>query len=168
MMWKVIKGRVVYKTPLGWVLTHFQDTSLTMLSLPAEELEPIVASFPAGSLPEREMGILAGWLEAFFARRPQELPLEIAPAGTEFSQKVWEATRLIPYGQTRSYSWIAEKLGSPRAQRAVGGALRRNPLPLVIPCHRVIRADGALGGFGGSEPQKLKIKEKLLAWEVSP
>lgn len=165
-MWKIIQRRVVYNTPLGLILAHFQDTSLTRLSLPEQELAPVLAAFPAGSLPKREIELLSAWLEAYFSRQQAQLPLSVAPHGTTFCQKVWRATCQIPFAQTRSYSSLAEAIGLPQGQRAVGGALRRNPLPLVIPCHRVIRADGALGGYGGSMPQRLKIKEKLLAWEV--
>jgi O-6-methylguanine DNA methyltransferase len=80
---------------------------------------------------------------------------------TPFRRRVLEATRAIPYGETASYREIASRIGSPRAARAVGGAQNRNPLPLVIPCHRVIGADGSLVGFGGG----LKLKSFLLDLE---
>jgi methylated-DNA-[protein]-cysteine S-methyltransferase len=82
---------------------------------------------------------------------------------TLFEWKVFAATLTIPIGQTRSYQWIANKVGSPKAVRAVGQALRKNPYPVIIPCHRVIRQDGSLGGYCGKlgHPKK----EKLLALE---
>jgi O-6-methylguanine DNA methyltransferase len=83
----------------------------------------------------------AGELDTF------DLPLEMG--GTEFQQRVWSALRTIPYGQTRSYSEIAGQIGAPRAVRAVGAANGRNPIPIVVPCHRVIGANGSLTGFGG-------------------
>ena len=80
---------------------------------------------------------------------------------TPFQKKVWEAVKTIPYGETRSYKWVAENIGNPRAARAVGQALKRNPLPGIIPCHRVIRSDGSLGGFS----RGLKKKRDLLRAE---
>jgi len=80
---------------------------------------------------------------------------------TRFQQNVWRMVRNIPCGETRSYGWVAKQLGLPRAARAVGQALARNPVPIVIPCHRVIGSDGNLGGFGGG----VKIKKFLLHLE---
>jgi methylated-DNA-[protein]-cysteine S-methyltransferase len=73
---------------------------------------------------------------------------------TPFEQVVWEATRSIPYGETRTYTWVAKAAGDPRAVRAVGQALGRNPLPVVVPCHRVLAADGSLGGFAAGPAMK--------------
>lgn len=89
---------------------------------------------------------------------PGELDLSEA---TSFQRRVWQATRLIPYGETRSYLWVAEQTGRPAAVRAVGQALGKNPLPVIVPCHRVIAADGSLGGFTGG----LKMKRRLLELE---
>jgi methylated-DNA-[protein]-cysteine S-methyltransferase len=91
---------------------------------------------------------------------PDELDL---PQATTFQRKVWEITRLIPYGETRSYSWVAEQLGKAGAVRAVGRALARNPLPIITPCHRVVEKDGTLGGYSGG----VEIKEYLLQLEAS-
>lgn len=82
---------------------------------------------------------------------------------TRFQQDVWAITKNIPYGQTRSYGWVAVQLGKPKAMRAVGQALGRNPLPIIIPCHRVVRSDGGLGGFSGG----LDMKKLLLRLEKS-
>jgi len=99
--------------------------------------------------------------EYFAGKRSQfELPLE--PRGTEFQKKVWGSLRRIPFGTTRSYMEIARAIGSPRACRAVGSATGKNPLPIVVPCHRVVGANGALTGFGGG----LETKSKLLALEA--
>lgn len=87
----------------------------------------------------------------------------LAPAGTEFQQQVWQALLSIPYGQTRSYREIAEAVGRPRAYRAVGMANNRNPIAVIIPCHRVIGAQGKLIGYAGG----LKVKEMLLNLERS-
>lgn len=80
---------------------------------------------------------------------------------SKFQQEVWNEVRNIPYGKTRSYKWIAERIGQPQAVRAVGQALGRNPVPIVIPCHRVIRSDGNMGGFRGG----LSMKKLLLHME---
>jgi len=91
---------------------------------------------------------------------PDELDLSQA---TTFQRKVWEITKLIPYGETRSYTWVAEQIGKPGAVRAVGQALARNPLPIIIPCHRVVASDGKLGGYSGG----LEMKRRLLYLEAA-
>ena len=91
-------------------------------------------------------------LGEYFAgvRRQFSFPLEVR--GTEFQCRVWDVLTRIPYGETRSYGWVAECLGQPRAVRAVGAANGRNPLPIVVPCHRVIGSTGQLTGYGGGLP----------------
>jgi len=91
---------------------------------------------------------------------PDELDFSGA---TPFQRQVWEETRLIPYGETRSYAWVARQVGKPKAARGIGQAMASNPLPIIIPCHRVIASDGKLGGFGGG----LEMKRQLLALEVA-
>ncbi len=88
--------------------------------------------------------------------------LDIAPA-TSFQRQVWAATRLIPFGETRTYNWVAQQIKRPKAIRAVGQALGKNPLPIIIPCHRVIASDGKLRGFKGG----LEMKGRLLRLENS-
>lgn len=100
-------------------------------------------------------------LEEYFAGRRQSFHLPLAPEGTSFQRMVWQALIEIPYGETVSYGELARRIGRPQASRAVGLANGANPLPIVIPCHRVIGADGSLTGFGGG----LDIKRKLLALE---
>jgi methylated-DNA-[protein]-cysteine S-methyltransferase len=98
-------------------------------------------------------------LDEYFARRRSRFDLELAPRGTAFQRQVWAALQEIPYGETRSYRDIARQLGSPKAVRAVGGANGRNPIAVVIPCHRVIAADGSLGGYGGGLDRKRLLLE---------
>jgi methylated-DNA-[protein]-cysteine S-methyltransferase len=100
------------------------------------------------------------YFSAHKANFPDELDLSRA---TAFQREVWEITRLIPYGETRSYTRVAEQIGKPRAARAVGQALARNPLPIIIPCHRVVASDGRLGGYS----MGLEIKKYLLHLEAS-
>lgn len=101
-------------------------------------------------------------LEAYFAGDLLEFDLAIAPEGTPFQQRVWSALRAIPYGETVSYGDVARTIGEPKAVRAVGAANGRNPISIVIPCHRVVGADGTLIGYGGG----LERKRWLLAHET--
>jgi O-6-methylguanine DNA methyltransferase len=101
-------------------------------------------------------------LEGYFAGALTKFHEPIAFAvGTPFQQKSWKALTTIPYGETRSYRWLAEKVGSPKGYRAVGMANHHNPIPIIVPCHRVVQADGTLGGYGGG----LDVKRKLLRLE---
>lgn len=100
-------------------------------------------------------------LSEYFSGRRREFSLPLRPAGTEFQRAVWQQLELIPYGRTISYGALAAALGNPQASRAVGAANGRNPLPIVIPCHRVIGASGSLTGFGGG----LERKKTLLNLE---
>ena len=100
-------------------------------------------------------------LKEYFAGKRKAFDLPLSPQGTPFQAEVWRALSEIPYGETASYREIAEKIGRPRACRAVGMACRRNPLPIIIPCHRVIGKDGSLTGYEGG----LAVKECLLRLE---
>jgi len=100
-------------------------------------------------------------LQEYFHGKRKTFQLPLAPKGTDFQQKVWEALRKIPYGSTCSYKDVAIKIGNINACRAVGMANNRNPIPIIIPCHRVIGTNGKLVGYGGG----LKIKEMLLKIE---
>jgi methylated-DNA-[protein]-cysteine S-methyltransferase len=100
-------------------------------------------------------------LRAYFAGELETFDLPLAPEGTPFQQTVWNELCKIPYGQTVSYGDLARRIGNPNASRAVGLANGSNPIPIVIPCHRVIGSNGKLTGYGGGLP----IKEKLLALE---
>lgn len=100
-------------------------------------------------------------LQAYFAGARQAFDLPLAPCGTRFQCEVWEALATIPFGETWSYRDLAKRIGNPAATRAVGAANGRNPIPIVLPCHRVIGADGSLTGFGGG----LETKAFLLRLE---
>lgn len=93
-------------------------------------------------------------LDAYFGRELRDFDLPLSPQGTSFQQHVWAALQTIPFGETRSYAQIAELIRTPKAVRAVGAANGRNPIPIVIPCHRVIGSNGKLTGFGGGLPLK--------------
>jgi len=100
-------------------------------------------------------------LQAYFRGEPKEFELPLALVGTPFQLRVWQRLREIPYGETISYGQLAREIGRPEASRAVGLANGSNPIPIIIPCHRVIGSNGKLTGYGGGLP----IKEKLLAFE---
>ncbi len=100
-------------------------------------------------------------LTAYFDGRRPDFALPLKPIGTDFQRRVWRTLAAIPYGETRSYRWLAETIDAPKAVRAVGAANGANPLPIILPCHRVIGADGSLTGFGGG----IETKRYLLALE---
>jgi methylated-DNA-[protein]-cysteine S-methyltransferase len=100
-------------------------------------------------------------LREYFSGKRTGFDLPLAPEGTAFQKSVWKQLQEIPYGETISYGELARRVGNPKASRAVGSANGKNPIPIVIPCHRVIATGGGLGGFGGGLP----TKEKLLALE---
>lgn len=100
-------------------------------------------------------------LEEYFRGEREQFTLKLNPRGTSFQQSVWKELLQIPYGETRSYKQVAERIGNPSASRAVGMANNKNPIFIIVPCHRVIGATGKLVGYGGG----LDIKEKLLGLE---
>jgi methylated-DNA-[protein]-cysteine S-methyltransferase len=100
-------------------------------------------------------------LEEYFAGKRRKFTVKLDPAGTDFQTRVWNALRTIPFGETRSYGQIADQIGSRKAVRAVGAANGANPLSIIVPCHRVIGANGKLTGFAGG----LDVKARLLALE---
>ena len=140
-------------SPLGRLRLTEEGGALTRLDFVEDEpLRP--PETPLLIQAERELG-------EYFSGTRRDFDLPLAPQGTDFQRRVWRALRDIPYGQTRSYAQLAAAAGAPRACRAVGGANGRNPLPILIPCHRVIAADGRLAGFSAG----LERKEALLELE---
>ncbi|MCL2662279.1 MAG: methylated-DNA--[protein]-cysteine S-methyltransferase [Oscillospiraceae bacterium] len=105
--------------------------------------------------------IAAMQLDEYFAGKRKKFDIPINPHGTAFQLSVWKALQAIPYGKTRSYKQIAQAIGNPKACRAVGLANNKNPIWIIIPCHRVIGADGSLTGYGGG----INMKKKLLEIE---
>ncbi|HBT76686.1 MAG TPA: methylated-DNA--[protein]-cysteine methyltransferase [Planctomycetaceae bacterium] len=112
----------------------------------------------------RETGLIgkaAEQLKEYLAGERTDFELPLAPAGTPFQMAVWSALRQVPYGATRSYGQIANAIGKPTASRAVGGANNRNPIAIIVPCHRIIGADGSLTGYAGG----MDLKRRLLDLE---
>ena len=118
--------------------------------------EPGAHAVP-GAASDAALAAAAVQLREYFAGHRRDFELPLAPAGTAFQRAVWQALAKIPYGQTCSYAELARAIGRPKAVRAVGAANGRNPLPIVLPCHRVIGADGSLTGFGGGLPTKVAL-----------
>jgi methylated-DNA-[protein]-cysteine S-methyltransferase len=121
------------------------------------------------SVPSKEQWVLMAAvdsLQRYFDGSGMEVAIPLAPSGTPFQCTVWRVLLTIPYGETRSYGWVAERLGMKCGARAVGGACGSNPIPIIIPCHRVIASDGAIGGYsGGWRGKGISIKRRLLALE---
>lgn len=146
-------------SPVGRLLLAGDDDALKLISFPkdryARSAEP---DWRQDDGPFRE---IVRQLGAYFAGDLTDFDLPLDPRGTPFQLAVWRALRTIPYGETRSYGQLAKAIGRPTASRAVGAANGANPLPIVVPCHRVIGSTGKLTGFGGGLP----IKAALLTLE---
>lgn len=147
-------------TPIGELLLAGQDGALSMIGFPkgAMRRDPE----PDWIYNEKPLAKARQQLQEYFAgeRREFDLPLELS--GTEFQVSVLKALQQIPYGETVSYGEVAKRIGRPKAMRAVGAANGRNPIPIVVPCHRVIGSSGDMTGFGGG----IDTKEALLRLEA--
>ena len=151
-----------FPTEMGWVGVLASENGLRKTTLPqatAYEAHLLLGdeSDDAFWFPDA-LAEITEQLQRYYAGEPVTFTesLDINQA-TEFQLRVWEATRQIPYGETRSYQQIAQNIGQPQAARAVGQALKENPLPVIIPCHRVIGQDGDSGGFSGGLETKLAL-----------
>jgi methylated-DNA-[protein]-cysteine S-methyltransferase len=148
------------ETPIGRLLIGGDGEAVRIIAFPKNgrprDPQPGWIEGSTGAIEET-----ARQLREYFAGRRREFELPLAPEGTQFQKSVWRELQGIPYGRTISYGELARRIGNPKASRAVGAANGANPIPIVIPCHRVIGANGKLTGFGGGLP----IKEKLLHLE---
>jgi methylated-DNA-[protein]-cysteine S-methyltransferase len=146
-------------SPVGRLLLAGNDGFLSVLWFQsgARPMSP----HPAWRRDEAPLRLAIRELNEYFAGRLQQFSLALQPEGTDFQKRVWKELQQIPYGETISYGRLAERIGNPKASRAVGLANGANPISIVVPCHRVIGANGKLTGYGGG----LSIKEKLLALE---
>lgn len=151
---------ITIATPLGPAILSATGGALSTLHLGVPGQTNAVSELNAGTA--AVLTDTARQLAEYFAGRRTAFDLPLAPAGTPFQRDVWRSLREIPYGETVSYGELAGQLGRPRASRAVGAANGRNPLAVVVPCHRVIGAGGALTGYAGG----LDRKRELLALEV--
>jgi methylated-DNA-[protein]-cysteine S-methyltransferase len=146
----------VVDTPLGPVELRAAGGALTGLYLPSTKHPP--DPVPGGGTPnEADAALLAAaaqQLREYFAGERRRFDLPLAPSGTAFQERVWRKLGDIPYARTWSYGELARAVEQPTASRAVGAANGRNPISIIIPCHRVIGSDGSLTGYGGGEPAK--------------
>lgn len=147
-----------HETPIGRLLLLADEAGLTEIRFAREEGHAIEPEWTGVSALLAEA---ARQLDAYFAGTLRDFDLPLAAAGTEFMKNVWAELVRIPFGQTVSYGELAERIGNPKASRAVGLANGKNPLPIVVPCHRVIGANGKLTGFAGG----LDLKRRLLQLE---
>jgi len=163
----MIKYAVV-RTKFGWVGLGGSEAGLILVTLPKSSRkvalseikefadDAIEGTSAFDDLPYR--------LQRYFVGEEVSFPDSLDLSGaTAFHRDVWNATRSIPYGETRTYAWVAQQIGSSQACRAVGGALARNPFPIIVPCHRVVASNGNLGGFSGG----LAMKRRLLELEAA-
>ncbi len=142
-----------FHSPVGILHISFKGKSLAGISI--NERPP---GIKLGRTPKE----ITRQIRAYFNGSLREFTLPfVLDAGTEFEKRVWLALKEIPYGQTRTYKWLSEIVGRPGASRAVGQALSKNPLPIILPCHRVIESGGRLGGYSPD----VNIKRRLLEME---
>ena len=148
---------MIWKSPVGYLEIEGSEESLSRIHflvdlLPAKSGEKVAEGRMRGVVQE---------LEEYFAGQRKSFDIPLAPKGTPFQLEVWRALQQIPYGATATYREIAIQIGRPNAVRAVGAANGANPIPIIIPCHRVIGSNGSLTGFGGG----IDVKRALLAHE---
>ena len=152
----------IIETRMGWIGLAWNARGLVALNLPrstrGRARRDLQREYPDGIVRERAPAEMIRELEEYAAgrRRSFDLPLDWSSI-KPFQRAVLQAASMIPFGETRSYGWIAQKIGNPKAARAVGQALGANPIPIVLPCHRVIASSGKLGGYGGGLPLKVKL-----------
>lgn len=153
----VIKSSIAYDifdSPLGLLYLIFSGEFLAGISFK----KPADIPFKKGSAPEYFIKELSLYFQGTSIKFSQKIKFL---TGTDFERKVWSVLNEIPYGETKTYKWVAEKTGKPSAVRAVGRALSKNPIPIAIPCHRVIESDGSIGGYSSG----VNIKKRLLEME---
>jgi methylated-DNA-[protein]-cysteine S-methyltransferase len=156
----------IFDTDMGWAGVLGSAAGLRRVTLPqrsAEDARRLLSVDAAVDSPSLFADLIRR-VQAYFNGNTATFSDRLDLAGkTGFQQLVWATTRLIPYGTTRSYRWVARQIGQPDAARAVGQALAKNPLPVIIPCHRVVASHGQLGGYSGG----LTMKQRLLSLESS-
>ena len=158
----IVQTNYLYESPVGFIAIVQTHQHITRISFCNDSVFSEPPLTPETDL-LRQVGDI---LDQYFAGESVdfgEIPIEIE-VGTDFQKSVWDTIHNIPHGEVRSYKWIAEKIGRPKAVRAVGNATGSNPITIIIPCHRVVGSNGNLGGYGGG----LERKQKLLTLEGYP
>ncbi|MGO9613233.1 MAG: methylated-DNA--[protein]-cysteine S-methyltransferase [Dissulfurispiraceae bacterium] len=160
---------ITYKSPVGDITCVFEGASLVEVCIATDACGVPFHQFIAGGSGKAVQAALSSGrahvareFDAYFKGELKEFTQNIKfIRGTCHERKIWLTLKEIPYGEVRTYKWIASRIGNPQAMRAVGQALKRNPLPIILPCHRVISSDGTLGGFSCGVP----VKKWLLRHE---
>jgi O-6-methylguanine DNA methyltransferase len=155
---------IIFKSPWGWMGISETTKGIDAIVLPKATRQPVLSELQEDSAELLDGEVSSRLREAqaqlidYLAgmRRSFDLSLDLS-RGTSFQQKVWRILRRISYGQLRSYQWVAIRVGGRRYARAVGNAVGANPMPIVIPCHRIVAHDVSLGGFSGGLPTKRKL-----------
>ena len=164
-----MKKRYVWENKSGWCVVDWTDSGLTGFDFGYDKKKNIINNGLKTVKIVKDLSSEAKWIrdavaqiDAYFAGTGTSFmaPLDFSGA-TEYQQRVWKACKKIPYGKTRTYTELAAAAGAPRASRATGSALGANPLPVIVPCHRVLKTDGSLGGFSLG----VDVKKKLLSIE---
>lgn len=160
----------VFSTEFGWCGVVAGGSGIVRVYLPESQQQVleqrICVMFPSAVAAQNGLSEIAHRMQAYFRGRHtdfKQVHLDFTGA-TGFQRQVWQQTRRVPYGETRTYSWIAGNVNNPNAQRAVGTALGKNPFPVIVPCHRVIRKTGGMGGFSAADG--VDMKKKLLTLEA--
>ena len=156
-----MKNYCYYKAPFGDLLLVEAGGKIEQVAFPIEHNgKKPEKEWVENEKPFKEIFIQ---LDEYFTGQRTDFSLALNPIGTEFQKAVWKELRKIPYGSTINYGELAKRIGNPKASRAVGAANGKNPIGIIVPCHRVIGKDGSLTGFGGG----LSVKELLLKLEIS-
>jgi len=165
MLYGGIFMRVVYSeyiSPIGLIYVIMNETGVKEIIISPDFIEEHFVESGAIQRDDSVCSDVIKQLHEYFSGKRYKFDVPLSIEGTEFYKKVWERVQSIPYGQTRSYGEIALEVGNPKAVRAVGQANRRNPIPIIIPCHRVIGKNGDLTGYMGS---RTDIKKQLIEME---
>lgn len=157
-----------FETKIGWIGIAGTEKGIIRTTLPLPNKESVLKVFIELHEPDIDFSAISYFSDAvdmftrYFNGQKVNFSLPIDLGGyTDFQIAVWEITKTIPYGELRSYKWVAQSIGNPKSARAVGHALALNPIPIIVPCHRVIASDGGLRGFSGG----LELKERLIQLE---
>lgn len=155
---KLTVQRAVISTSIGNIELEGNDGAVTGLAFTSKPFE----APPAGSVLEEA----ARQLDEYFKGQRKEFTVPLEPHGTSFQERVWKELLNIPYGEAISYGELARRCDNPKGARAIGGAVGKNPIGVIIPCHRIISGDGTLGGYtGGTDFKKLLLKLEGITWK---
>ncbi len=155
---------LIFETPWGWMSVSETAKGIDSVVLPKRSKQAMLSTLNGqadllgeGSASPR-LGAARQQLQDYLSgiRQHFDLPLDLS-RGTAFQRQVWRVLQRVPFGKLRSYRWVAARVGGPRYARAVGNAVGANPLPLIVPCHRIVGQDASLGGFSGGLPTKRKL-----------